>query len=245
MIPSLAPCFPEALAWYKDKLALPGEHVSVMPGRDLLDGVVIEGLMSRFARTYPGGDRRALVSMWTQWHFAALVIPTAAAILMLDRDLPIDLDQVGIAQHEDGRTAALVITHDGKPHAGAADRFARLVDGHVEPLVRHVASQFGVSQRVLWTNAAAILEWTVQGALTTGQVHPVALSEARLWLERQTDAAGRRNPMCGAVRYPLLDGEPTRQRKVCCLRYLLPGVAGCGSLCPLPEISDLAQRQAG
>ncbi|WP_332685058.1 siderophore-iron reductase FhuF [Bosea sp. (in: a-proteobacteria)] len=235
MLPVLAQCLPEALAWYRDKLALPGAHAGTIPGTDLLDGAVTERLMTRFSKSHPGGDRRALVSMWTQWHFGMLIIPATAAIVVLDRDLPVGLDRIGVAPHEEGRTAALVLADEGEKRAPRAARFSRLFDGHVAPLIAHFASHFEVSPRLLWSNATAIFEWTLQEFAAAGTAQPEALGEGFALLQSQSGPDGRRNPMFGAVRYPLCDGEPTRQRKVCCLRYLLPGVACCGSLCPLPE----------
>ena len=55
-------------------------------------------------------------------------------------------------------------------------------------------------------------------------------------LRRKRDEADCLNPMFGAVCYPLESGEPVRRRKICCLRYLLPGDEGCGSLCPLLKV---------
>lgn len=237
MIPALAACFPEPLAYYKDAIALPGEHAATIPGTDLMDADAAQRIFARYAETYPGADRHALVSMWTQWYFGALIIPVTAATLRLDRDLPVELDRIGIALHESGRPAALIVADEGKPHgAGAQDRFARLFRGHIDPLVRQFAEHFDVSRRLLWINAAAIFEWTIEQVAAAGQVHAAALEEAKLVLERRTDAEGRPNLMFGAVRYPVEDGCPVRRRKVCCLRYLLPGVAHCDSLCPLPEV---------
>ena len=137
----------------------------------------------------------------------------------------------------EGRTAALVIPHDGGPsQAGTRERFARLFSGHVEPLIHHFAARFDVSQRLLWTNAAAIFEWTLQQVEEAGMPSPAALEEGRALLRQRNGGNGRPNPLCGAVRYPLEQGLPVRRRKICCLRYLLPGVEDCGSLCPLPQI---------
>lgn len=235
MISSLAPCFTGIFLRFKDGLALPGEHSSSIAGQDLLDRSVAEHILSRFAETYPGGDTRALVSMWTQWHFGALIIPTTAAILLLDRDLPVDLARVSIAFHENGGTAAVILADDGEHRReNATDRFSRLFRGHVEPLIGHLAAQFKVSPRMLWTNAADIFEWTIQQAATMGHAHPEALSEARALLDRKIGASGSPNPMFGLVRYPKEDGRANRKRKICCLRYLLPGVECCGGICPLP-----------
>lgn len=235
MLPVLAQCLPEALAWYRDKLALTGAHANAIPGADLLDRAVADRLMLRFSESHPGGDRRALVSMWTQWHFGMLVIPTTAAMLVLDRDLPVELDRVRFAPHEEGRTAALVLANEGEKRMPRAARFSRLFDGHVAPLIAFFAGHFDVSPRLLWANASAIFEWTLQEFAAAGTAQPEALGEGFALLQSQMGPDGKRNPMFGAVRYPLQDGAPIRQRKVCCLRYLLPGVACCGSLCPLPE----------
>lgn len=230
-LPSFAARFPEALAWYRDKLVLPDDSREVVSGRELLDGGA-ERLMARFAALYPDSDRRALVSMWTQWHFGALVIPATVATLVCDRDLPIELDRIAIVPQEAGLTSAIVIPDEGAAHAGGGERFARLLDGHVAPLIAQLAGQFRVSPRLIWSNAAAIFEWALQ-QVPDGAGQEEARAEARDWLERRLDPAGQRNPMFDQVRYPLVAGEPARRRKLCCLRYLLPGVADCGSLCPV------------
>ena len=235
MITSLAPCFTGTFLWYKDLLALPGEHASSISGRDLVDFRITESLLSRFAETHPGGDRRAIVSMWTQWHFGALIIPSTAAILLLDRNLPVALDRVRIALHEDGRTSAIILPDDGESlRTGAADRFSELFGGHIGPLIDHFSGQFRVSRRVLWTNAATTFEWTVQQASALGAIFPSALSDGRALLESRTDTTGRPNPMFDAVQWRERDGQPVRTRRTCCLRYLLPGIEDCGGLCPLP-----------
>jgi ferric iron reductase protein FhuF len=234
MISSLAPCFTGTFFGFKDALALPGEYAASVEGRDLLDIEVAENLLWRFASVHPGGDRRALVSMWTQWYFGALIIPTTAAIVLLDRDLPVELERVSIAFHEDGRAAAIVVSDDGRPRgADAPTRFSRLFKGHVDPLIRHFARQFAVSPRLLWTNAATVFEWTLQQAAAYDDASVEALAEGHTLLEARTDMSGKSNPMCGAVQLRREDGQTFRRRKVCCLRYLLPGVDDCGSLCPL------------
>ena len=230
-LPSFAARFPEALAWYGDKLVLPGGTQNVMTGQELLAGGA-ERLMARFATLYPDSDRRALVSMWSQWHFGVLVIPATVAILLGDRDLPLELDRIAIVPQEAGLTSAIVIPDEGAPRCAGGDPFARLFEGHVALLVDLLVRQFRVSPRLLWANAAAIFEWTLQ-QLPAGLADPQVLAAARLRLERRLEPSGQRNPMHEAVRYPVERGEPVRRRKLCCLRYLLAGVADCGDLCPL------------
>lgn len=230
-LPSFAARFPEALAWYRDKLVLPGDGAETVSGQELLAGGA-DRLMARFAALYPDSDRRALVSMWSQWHFGALVIPATVAILLDNRDLPLDLDRVAIVPQEAGLTSAIVIPDEGTPRCADGDPFTRLFEGHVAPLIALLTGQFRVSPRLLWVNAAQIFEWTLQ-QLPIGLVDPQALAAARLRLERPQEPSGQRNPMFGAVCYPIEQCEPVRRRKLCCLRYLLAGVADCGSLCPL------------
>lgn len=228
----LADRLPEALAAYAGRLVLGDGQGTAMSGRDLLEGPAVERLMARFEAFYSGGDRRALVSMWTQWHFGLLIVPATAAILMLDRDLPLALDEIAIVLHESGRPDAFVLAELGPPNRAGARRFARLFDGHVGPLAANLAARFHVSPRLIWSNAAAIFEWALQ-QVPDGAGQEEARAEARDCLERRLDPAGQRNPMFDQVRYPLVAGEPVRRRKLCCLRYLLPGVADCGSLCPV------------
>jgi ferric iron reductase protein FhuF len=41
--------------------------------------------------------------------------------------------------------------------------------------------------------------------------------------------------LCGSVRRVEEDGQMIQRRKLCCLRYMLPGVASCGNRCALPS----------
>src|SRR3712207_5271129 len=143
MIPSLAPCFTGVFVHYKDALALPGEYNPVIPGRDLLDRNVSESLLAQFAEVHAGGDRRAIVSMWTQWHFGALIIPTTAAMLLLGRDLHVDLERISIAMDDKGKTAAIILPDEEISGISISEGcFSRLFQNHVEPLIRHFAAQF-------------------------------------------------------------------------------------------------------
>ena len=243
MIPSLAPCFEGSFAPWRDVLRIGDIEAETVPGARLLDPRVTEALIGRFAAECRGGDRRAIVSMWTQWYFGATIIPTTAALLALDRVLPIALADVAVAFGPHGRPEAVILPHDGamRGQQGGADGLDELLDGHVAPLIGHLSASFDVSSRLLWTNAATMLEWTL------GEVSaPVAtvIAGARRRLSERSDAAGRRHPMCGAVRYVQDDGESVRRRRLCCLRYLLPGVPSCAGLCPLPEVRLASEESA-
>jgi ferric iron reductase protein FhuF len=235
MIPSLAPCFTGIFVHYKDALALPGEHSSVVPGRDLLDPKVSESLLTQFAEVHVGGDRRAIVSMWTQWHFGALIIPTTAAMMLLGRDLQVDLERISLAVDEKGKTAAIILPNEETPEVSVFEGcFSGLFQNHVEPVIRHLAGQFRVSPRLLWNNATEIFEWALDQAEAIGTARSGALQEGRSLLCTRLGSNGQPNPMYGMARYVKQGDVTVRQRKLCCLRYLLPGVACCGSICPAP-----------
>jgi ferric iron reductase protein FhuF len=233
VIAELEPCLAGPFAHWRDLVALAPDAEGAMPGGDLLRPEVASDILERFGRTYPGADRRGVASMWTQWYFGAVVVPAAAAALVLDRSLPMALDDIGLHLLPDGRPRLLVLRDAGAP-AAPGERFAPLLDGHVAPLIRALAPLFRVSAKLLWCNVATQLDWAVR-ELGESAV-PAARAEGLARLSSPRLADGSRNPLCDAV--CAQGAEP--QRRVCCLRYLLPGIQGCGTLCPLPEISGRA-----
>ena len=243
MIPSLAGCFPGELAPYAALLRA-DEGGDALPGRALREAATVRALVERFAAAYPGAEPRAVASFWSQWYFGALVVPAVAAALRLDRALPVALDGVRLDLRENGTPAAFLLAHDGTGiSAGEAvcDRLDALVEGHVAPLVAQLSALFGVPRRVLWTNAAAMIDWTMRQAEACGGCAPGPLAACRARLDARTDARGRPNPMCGAVRRRAR-AEGDTCRKVCCLRYRLPGVPSCGDFCPIDEDRRRADR---
>ncbi|MDZ7780608.1 MAG: siderophore-iron reductase FhuF [Gemmatimonadota bacterium] len=126
-------------------------------------------------------------------------------------------------------------------HEGARDSswFDPLIMRHVAPVVEILSARYRVGRGLLWGNAAHYMEW----ALAELEARPDAVAEdarrarGELLDRREWPGLGR-NPLHGAIRY-VSDGEAEiRRRRVCCLRHLLPGVAGCGSLCPLAHVRE-------
>lgn len=232
MIPSLAPCFAGTLAPYAGLVREAREAPDALPGSALLDAGTLAGLVGRFGAAYPGADRRAVASMWSQWYFPAPIVPALAALIRLDRALPLRLDEVWLDLRENGTPVALLLPHDGA--AGGAG-FAELIEGHVEPVVAQLSALFGVPRRVLWTNVAVLVDWTVRQVEECGACAAAPLAACRALLETRSRPCGGANPLCGALRRSACAGGEACRRKVCCLRYKLPGVPSCGELCPLDE----------
>ncbi|MGV6873096.1 siderophore-iron reductase FhuF [Pseudochelatococcus sp. B33] len=237
MIEALQPCFTGNLTWFGDRIALSGEREPTLAAAELLEPPTARRVIGGFAAAYSDCDRRAVVSLWAQWYFAALVIPCVVAAVRLGRQLPVGIDEVGIALGDDALPDAVVLHHAGNiaPHS-TASVFPMLVGGHVEPLIDSLCTVFAVAPRLLWSNAATVLEWT----LTQTEAGPIAdeacLAEGRRLVSERTLANGFASPLYQPVRYVLEGGVRVRRRKVCCLRYLLRGEEHCGSLCPLPAI---------
>ncbi|MFY0992190.1 siderophore-iron reductase FhuF [Halomonas sp. C05BenzN] len=218
-------------------------RVSPEPGPDavpactLLDPTYLVDLFERFGARYGRRvDRRAVASLWSKWHFSALAAHGLAANLLLERDLPLGLDDLHLAQSPEGQTTGLDLRHAGRPLAdlGALSRFATLLDHHLSPLVEALASATGASPRVFWSNAGNYFEHFA-GAI---REHPMAVPDvgepARALMESRTLPDGRRNPLYRPVRYVESSepGAPARIRRLCCIRYLIGELGVCGN-CPL------------
>ncbi|WP_304526158.1 siderophore-iron reductase FhuF [Halomonas sp. I5-271120] len=216
-----------------------------LPMRDLLTPERFEAELVRFRAGYgyqsEQGDRRALVSLWSKWHFGALLAPYLAANLLLERDLPMGLDEMGVWLTAEGRTERLQLAHAGRPLTSldGFTRFSTLIDDHLTPLIGRLAALSGASAKVFWSNAGNTLEYFLNAVEAHPMATPGIAEEGHRLLASRTTANGRRNPLYQPVRYfqPECQGEADasatqRVRRLCCLRYLLPELGYCGN-CPL------------
>ncbi len=230
----LAGCFTGTLQHFAGTLHAGGTAPRLDSER-LLDPLSLRELIERFGAANPGGEPRAVVSMWTQWHFAAVIVPSVVATLLGRVHLPVALGRATLALHENGCTAGVVLSPgqllDPSPAEG---RFDELIEDHVAVLIDRLAGPFSVSQKLLWNNAAASLAWTVQQCAALAGVDHPALAEAQAMLTSPHAKGGGRNFLHDTLRPSPLTPLDQCQRRICCLRYLLPGVADCGSYCPLP-----------
>lgn len=214
-------------------------------GRALLD----------YQQQYPGADPRAVASMWSQWYFALLAAPMTLIGLRQGRLPPVALHEVAV-RLDKGRPAGMVLLGaaagaeeqsvevpgaaatpaavDADPASASAviadpfQRFAPLIDDHLAPIIHALRGVSSVSERLLWNNAAVQVEWVLRtaGSLTT------AVSGDDNLINQPCRPDGSANPLYRPLR-PAPAGV-TPVRRVCCLRYLLPGEPCCAGACPLP-----------
>lgn len=235
MIASLTPLFSGPLAAYGEYLQLTSDAEPALAGAQLFQPEYFSELVSSFAARRGTDDLLALTSIWSKWYFASFLAPTLAANLLLQRELPVALSDIGVALSAEGKPLGLHLPHDGRilPPCSPFERFSTLIERHLEPVIEVLANVSGASPRLFWSNAGNIFEFVT----TRIELHPLARADctapARAVLSSRLRPDGRRNPLFAPVHYKDVGAdEPQRLRRICCIRYRLPDVGYCSS-CPL------------
>ncbi|WP_137130677.1 siderophore-iron reductase FhuF [Rhizobium sp. FY34] len=214
------------------------DGTEAMACRDLLKESSFNAAIDRLATRYPTTtDRRAIVSVWSLQYLSNLLITPTIALLELQRQLPLALDDMDM----------LIDRQSGLPrgfrlkHAGHVDGKLDILEGlrpairdHLDALIEAMASHSRLGRKTLWTNASAYLSWIL--AEVARNSNGASNSQARSVTDISHWPDGWRNPMRGLVRVTHgRKGEYIGNRRICCLRYLVPGIGGCGSICPVPD----------
>jgi ferric iron reductase protein FhuF len=194
-----------------------------------------ERAIDRYAEVSRGEDRRAVVSMWSLYYFAGLTIPYLLARRLSGQLLPVAFDEMSIAVTEDGLPRAFGVNNRGSMGEELdADDFAvmsPLLTTHLNEIVSRLKA-CGLSAKLCWNNAAVYIDYTLR--LTDAEGRGKSAPDLPLFI-RGCLPDGGPNPFCGSVKQVQEGDETIQRRKVCCLRYMLPGVASCGNRCALPS----------
>lgn len=187
---------------------------------------------------YAGDDARALLSQWSKRYLSIVLRPAVLAALLGQRPLLMPLPACTLAL-QDGVPVALWLPADSAQasNLSAAVRYRSLCVEHLAPLFQALAATVRISQRVLWCNAGNQIEALLSNAHQWSDAGARAAADAAYLFESpgffELEQA---NPLRRPVRYLATASahlaNPLRTRRVCCLRYLLPGEALCSS-CPL------------
>lgn len=207
----------------------------VVPCSELCNASVFEDIISRYARKFPGSDRRAIVSMWTLYYFSMLTIAPSVHLFVHRIGLPLGLSHLSLVCNDDtAEPEAFLMTSDTFAPVDPGANLHNLMLGHVEPLIAAIAANAAVAPKLLWNNVAAYLSWILKEI--AHRYEPGLVEQGLALLDEPTWPGGTRNPMHGMIRTARQQcGLEFARRKVCCLRYNLPGVGGCGEACPLPD----------
>ncbi len=215
------------------------DHPDAIDATELVSRDVFESLLTRFSRAYPGADRLALTSFWSQTYFAKLIILLTAFCLTVQR--PVALDVGALRVRFCPETGAPLSFHlrSGGP-ARTPERLVKaLYEEQVAGMVALLRRHSGLSARLLWENAGSYGMW-VLGEIVRRDPgsSPVAMGLLR---DGQWPRAGC--TMLMHMKRAACESRPCL-RRVCCLRYRLPGVARCAGTCPLAD-QDGAANQDG
>jgi len=223
-------------AWCADKLMLSANLGDGVPLPDFFAGRAFAEAIDRYAAISNGSDRRAVVSMWSLYYFAGLIIPHLVARRIGRRLLPVSFERMTIALSDNGLPRAFGVPHGGVVEAiPVADDFEAiepLLETHLFQAV-DALKMHGISAKLCWNNAAVYIDYTLRA---TGAPEMTAARRFDLPLFiRGCLPNGGVNPLSGCIKQVEENGECLTRRKVCCLRYMLPGIPSCGNLCALPE----------
>ncbi|WP_410012568.1 siderophore-iron reductase FhuF [Sodalis sp. C49] len=189
-------------------------------------------LLEPFLRLNEGGDRAAVISMWSQWYFALLLAPWTRIALLHDWRLPADPRAIQFTQGAQSAVPEKFILADrGAKIAGGVAipaLFGQLLETHVLPVCRTFGQLAGIRPGLFWNNAAIRVAHGIDMAAEQG----ADTGEARAFLATKTLADGAPNRLYQPVRVVEHEAGPKIIRRLCCLRYKLSGLEYCPS-CPL------------
>ena len=231
---------PNSLAAYRDGVADGPGGPGTVPLRALRDPQVFDATLAAFAAGLSPAaglgpeagcaacDRRILVSYWSQFYLAALATPALTALVRLGRPLPLAFDTLSLERDAAGRPCRFRLPAAGSGcTACPAPGLAGLVEAHLRPFVELCHERCGIAPRILWGNAAVILDYV---ARELGDGEAAACDDVAAGLGWRAGPACSKSPLAQAL-CPGASG--CRRRRVCCLRHRLPGVPSCGALCPV------------
>jgi ferric iron reductase protein FhuF len=233
---SEARCFaefaPPGLAPYLQNvwLGTPGDDIARIRLTSL--GAHRDVMLDAMIARYHGDAQlhaRALLSQWSKYYFGLAAPAGVAAARLLGRPLDMSPERTFVVL-KDGMPAALHFHADAllPVDADPARRYAGLV-AHLESVIGMIAGMTKIAPRVLWSNAGNLLDYLLANC-------PSMLGDDGTdaeWLFRASDANPLRSPLRDATpRSPLLP-NPFRARRVCCVRYEIPGETQLCASCPL------------
>jgi ferric iron reductase protein FhuF len=230
----LSAAFAGPHAWCNEKMMLSEELSDCIPLPDFFASGAFDRALSTYAEASGGSDRRAVASMWSLYYFSALTIPYVVARVLNHQALPVAFDEMTVALAADGLPRAFGVDGPGDwRNDGGREVFsmlAPLMRSHLAKVVAHLKATGGISPRLAWNNAAVYIDYALRSA-GTDPLH----DQADAMTGRRSMPDGTPNPFFDCLRHEEEDGARVCRRKICCLRYLLPGIPSCGSLCALPS----------
>jgi ferric iron reductase protein FhuF len=230
----LSPAFVGEHAWCHERMMLATDLAAGISLTDFFGNGGFQRAIDRYAEASGGTDRRAVVSMWSLYYFSCLIIPFLLARRLAAHALPVAFSEMTIALSEDGLPRAFGVPHTGRIEDDIGSDGFEAIGPMLEAHLGHAVAQLkacGISAKLCWNNAAVYIDYALR--LADGEAGAAA-ADLPLFI-RGCMPDGGVNPFCGCLQQVEEDGERVARRKICCLRYMLPGVPSCGKRCALPS----------
>ncbi|MEM5339228.1 siderophore-iron reductase FhuF [Paraburkholderia azotifigens] len=197
-----------------------------------------EAILGAMTLRYGGdADRhaRALLSQWSKYYFGLAVPAALVSALVLRRPLDMAPERCVLLLNE-GMPEALYLPHDapGEPTDDPARRYASLVGEQLRGVIDMIASMTKIAPRVLWSNVGNLLDSLFErcAAVPGAERDAAWLFESRV-LFGGDEPNPLRTPVRDVMPRSTLLPAPFRARRVCCVRYEIPGEDQLCASCPL------------
>ncbi|MBK1699026.1 siderophore-iron reductase FhuF [Rhodovibrio salinarum] len=186
----------------------------------------VDRLLMRFHAAQGSQDLRATASVWSQWYLATTWPVLIGATLLFDELPPLGVDAVALVTDAEGCPAGLEVRGPTR-RAPVEHRLDELVFAQAAPLLEAVMRASRLPKGVPWSNAATVLNWTLEQL--ADKLPPAQLAPVRALFDTRDGLNGGPNPLAVAMR----ETPQGQVRSSCCLRYKLSGFPYCGN-CPIP-----------
>ncbi|MGI4861581.1 MAG: siderophore-iron reductase FhuF [Janthinobacterium lividum] len=243
---ALATLLPASLAGYVENVWLgcpDASAVDVVPVTALAAhrDAMLEAMALRYAGD-PALHAGPMLSQWSKYYFRLVVPAALGAALVLRQPLAMSAVHSAVGLR-DGMPLALYLPEDalGAPDEDPAVRYRSLCDDHLPHMIAAVSAMARLAPRVLWSNAGNLLDSLFEQA----SLFPDRTGD-KTWLFKAGDTfrSGEGNALRCPVRWvtprAACLGTPFRSRRVCCMRYEIPGEETdlCSSCPRLLTMSD-------
>lgn len=175
---------------------------------------------------------RALLSQWSKYYFGLAATAGFVAAALRGRPLDLSPERTHLVLRG-GLPVALYLAQDAlqPPATDPADRYAPLVD-HLDAVIATLSAMTKIAPRVLWSNAGNLLDYLFEQCSSQFD-----LTGDAAWLFGPLAANGEANPLRMPVRQVTSRAaslpNPFSARRVCCVRYEIPGETQLCGRCPL------------
>ncbi|WP_125716930.1 siderophore-iron reductase FhuF [Pseudoalteromonas rubra] len=232
MLPTLQPFFQGPFREYGEAVTLSQTPDLPTLAQQFAEVTALKRAIDGWARTEGIDSPRAQASVWHMRYCVRVLPSVLLSHSVLNRALPVAAQHAQLCL----ATQRLMLPTCGQPFApasGTAAKYHSLLFAHFAPLHAFLSGQFGVTERVLWSNLVYRLRHI---STTIASVLPDAsgLQQDMRSLLSQDCWQDKPNPLFRAQRSEYM-AAGKRVRGACCLLHAHPHKDYCGDCPKRPE----------